>query len=59
MRSETDLLNREVDSDRFVVLHAGNAVSFLQIAGDAPLSTVTSDADSILGVVAPSLQQCP
>lgn len=58
MRGEADLLDGKIDCDGFVVLHAGNAVSLLQIASDAALRTVASNADAVLWVVAPSFQQC-
>ena len=57
MCGEADLLNREVDSDGLVVLHAGNAVPLFEVAGDAALCAVAGYADPVFGVVAPPLQQ--
>lgn len=57
MGGKAYFLYREVDSDWFVALHTGNAITFFEVTGNAALCTVASNTDTIFGIVTPSLQE--
>ena len=58
MRCEADVLNGHLRFDLLlIVVHAWESISFLEIAGDGALCTISSDDDSVAGVMAPSLEE--
>ena len=58
MSGKADLLDREIYGDLLIgVFHAGDVVSLFEIAGDAALRAIASDADPILGIMAPSFEE--